>query len=58
MKRKILGLLLAFGVATLLASCSSKEKLYLLNWDEYIDEELIDAFEDEYNCKVVYDTAD
>lgn len=39
-----------------LTGCSSKEKLYILNWGEYIDDELIEKFEDEYNVKVVYET--
>ncbi len=36
-----------------LQGCSFKEKLYILNWQEYISEDLIDAFEDEYDVKVV-----
>ncbi|MCB9498650.1 MAG: extracellular solute-binding protein [Bacillales bacterium] len=37
-----------------LAGCTQKEKLYVLNFGDYINDELIDSFEDEYNCKVVY----
>ena len=38
-----------------LSACGSKEKLYVLNWGEYMDPEIIEMFEDEYNVVVVYD---
>ena len=28
-----------------LVSCSNSKDLYILNWDEYIDEDLIEEFE-------------
>lgn len=37
-----------------LIGCTSKPKLYVLNWGDYIDLDLIDVFEDEYDVKVVY----
>ena len=35
-----------------------KEKLYVYNWGLYIDESVIDKFEEKYNCDVIYDTFD
>ena len=40
-----------------LASCSNTNDLYILNWDEYIDEELITEFEELYDCNVILDIA-
>lgn len=40
-----------------LTSCSNSNDLYILNWDEYIDEDLIAAFEEEYDCNVILDIA-
>ncbi len=41
-----------------LISCQSnkKETLYIFNWTDYIAPELLVKFEEEHNCKVVYDT--
>ena len=40
-----------------MAACGgdSREKLYVLNWGEYIDPDLVAAFEDEFDVNVVYD---
>ena len=39
-----------------LSACGgSKETLYVLNWGEYMDMDLVEAFEEEYNVNVVYD---
>ena len=40
-----------------LTGCRNSNDLYILNWDEYIDEDLIEAFENEYNCNVILDVA-
>ncbi|HEY8395772.1 MAG TPA: ABC transporter substrate-binding protein, partial [Bacilli bacterium] len=40
-----------------LIGCDNREKLYVLNWEEYINKDLIRAFEAENNIKVVLDTA-
>lgn len=47
-------LLIAIG---LMAGCSkdSGEKVYVYNWGEYIDPDVIDMFEEETGIKVVYD---
>ena len=58
MKRIIVILLIAV-LSFSLMSCDKKvNKLYLLNWDEYIDEGLLDKFEEEYNCKVIMEIAE
>lgn len=40
------------------AGTSSKNKLLVLNWGEYINEEAVSLFEEEYNCEVLIDIAD
>lgn len=50
-------LMMLLFVSTVLTSCNSKNDLYILNWDEYINEDLIDAFEKEYNCNIILDIA-
>ncbi len=55
--RKILTLVAIAAVATCLSACSnSKEELYILNWGEYMDTELITNFEKEYNVTIHYQT--
>ncbi|MFI3329482.1 MAG: extracellular solute-binding protein [bacterium] len=51
--KKILGLTILGLSVIALAGCSSKTKLYILNWQEYISEDLIEEFEDEFNVQVV-----
>ncbi len=41
-----------------LTSCGGKEKLLFLNWGEYIDDTMISAFEDKYNCIVLMDLSE
>ena len=38
-----------------LSSCSSKEKIYLFNYGDYIDPEVYELFEEEYGITVVVD---
>lgn len=38
-----------------LVGCSNKETLYVLNWGEYMDRDLVSDFEKQYNVKVVYE---
>ena len=40
-----------------LVGCDDENVLYVLNWDEYIDEDLIEEFEELYDCTVVLDIA-
>jgi len=52
-------LLLGVVLASLaLMACSSKPRLYVLNWGEYINDDLVDQFEKEYGVKVVMSFAD
>lgn len=55
-------LLTATMLASLLAGCGGTDyskypngKLYVYNWGEYIDEDVISEFEEEYGIDVVYD---
>lgn len=56
MKKRITSLAL-LGLSTLtLASCGSNNNtLLFLNWGEYIDETLLDEFEERYDCTVQMD---
>ncbi len=51
--KKLLILTSLVLTSLVLTGCSDKQKLYILNWQEYIDESLIDKFEKEFNVKVV-----
>ncbi len=52
--------LISVGLITMFATACSddREKLYILNWGEYIDEDLLYEFEDEHNVKIVYEVVD
>ena len=41
-----------------LAACSEQETLYVLNWGDYMNMDLVVAFEEEYNVRVVYEEVD
>ncbi len=59
--KKILALALVVAMASmLLAGCGGekKETLKVFNWGEYIADGVIDDFEKEYNCRVIYETFD
>lgn len=55
--------LISLAAASVLGGCGSKSastsqeagELYVYNWGEYIDEEVIDMFEEETGIKVIYD---
>ena len=49
----VLAVFVMFSVS--LVGCSSKEKLYVLNWGEYMNPDLIEKFETENNVNVVYE---
>ncbi len=57
MKKIILTLTLALMGATLLTGCSKEEgeKVYVYNWGEYIDLDVIEMFEKETGITVVYE---
>lgn len=58
MKNKLLTLALLFVLAISISSCSKRNVLLFLNWGEYIDEELLEAFEEKEKCTVVMDLGD
>ena len=41
-----------------LSSCANNNQLLLLNWGEYINEDLVREFEEEYNCSVSISVAE
>jgi spermidine/putrescine-binding protein len=57
MKKIMIGLSLLVLVFGLMTGCSKKdgEKVYVYNWGEYIDMDVIDLFEEETGITVVYD---
>lgn len=56
-KYLVLTVLIAI-ISVLSTSCSGKETLLFLNWGEYINYDMVEAFEKEYNCNVIVDLAD
>lgn len=62
MKKKLLvGLVVCLflvGTVLTLSGCagSGKPKLHVYNWGDYIDESVIDDFEQEYNVDVIYES--
>lgn len=58
LRRKISFATLATLAGLSLASCSLKPTLLFLNWGEYIDETMLEAFEEKYNCQVLMDLGD
>lgn len=53
--KKILMIALLLVTAVTVVGCSQKETLYVLNWGEYMDMDLVAAFEKEFNVRVIYD---
>ena len=53
-KKSLMLLSLLFIIFTL-SSCTKKEELYVINLGDYINEELLYAFEEKYNCSVIYE---
>lgn len=54
--KRTLGIIaLIISLALFVISCSDERVLYVYNWSYYTPEEVIDAFEEEYDCKVVMD---
>ena len=57
--KKLLAFILSIILVFSLAGCSRNQtKLYILNWDEYIDEGLLDKFEEQFDCKVIMEIAE
>ena len=58
MKKNLLCVLLAALIILPIFGCTSNAsngEVYVYNWGEYIDPEVIESFEKEYNIKVIYD---
>ncbi len=60
MKRtRIILVVLAVLIALGISACGKKQPtLYIFNWSDYIDTDLIKEFEHEYKCKIKYSTFD
>lgn len=56
MKKKFIFLSLVLFCLALATGCGKKADLYVYNWGEYIDEDVIDMFEQETGLTVKYDT--
>lgn len=52
LKLLILLLICFFSISFLLSSCQSQNQLLILNWGEYINDDLVTKFEKEYHCSV------
>ncbi|MDR0597199.1 MAG: extracellular solute-binding protein [Treponema sp.] len=48
--------LFAVSMLAALGGCSRKPQLYIYNWTYYTPDSVLRAFEQEYNCEIVYDT--
>lgn len=55
MKKLSIFAMLVLATLTLSACGKEREKLYVLNWGDYMDLDLVEEFEDEYNVTVVYE---
>ena len=57
--KQVIHLFLAAFIALVLAACSDdRPVLRLYNWGDYLAQDVIEAFENEYNCKIELDTFD
>ncbi|MGO1528710.1 MAG: ABC transporter substrate-binding protein [Senegalia sp. (in: firmicutes)] len=54
--KKIFFLIVLLSISFLSACGEEKEELHVYNWGDYIDESVLDEFEDEYNVDVIYET--
>ena len=50
--KKLLGLVLGCASLLTLVSCGTKKTLKVLNWGDYVNDELVKDFEKENKCKV------
>ncbi|MDK2885604.1 MAG: spermidine/putrescine transport system substrate-binding protein [Thermosipho sp. (in: thermotogales)] len=49
-------ILVVIVIIVTIVAIPKKKVLYIYNWEEYIPQEVIESFEKEYNCTVVYDS--
>jgi len=52
--KKTMILIFILLLSIVLSSCSKKEKLYIINVGDYINKDLIEVFEEEFDCEIVY----
>ncbi len=52
--KKLSLLFIIISLVLALSSCSNKKELYVLNVGDYINDELLMAFEEEYDCYIIY----
>lgn len=57
-KLSIVGLVFALGLGFFYNKSHSKQVLKVFNAGEYIDTTVLDDFEEEFNCEVIYETFD
>ena len=55
--KKLFASILMFFMVLGLAACGARETIYVLNWGDYINEDVLDAFTQETGIRVVYETA-
>ncbi|MFA6889820.1 MAG: extracellular solute-binding protein, partial [Bacilli bacterium] len=56
--KKYVAVLLILISGLFLSACQRGPALYVLNWSEYMSDDLIAQFEDEFGVRVVLETAD
>lgn len=56
--KKFILLLIVVALPFVLASCGQRDKLLVLNWGEYISEDVVALFEEEYGVEVSISIAD
>lgn len=56
--KKIIAFALMLTAAIVLAACDSRPVLRILNWGEYINDAVVDRFEEEFGYRVIVDVAD
>ncbi len=60
MLKKFFRVFIASMMLIVLTGCGEDDKpvLRIFNWGEYLDESILDDFEEEFDCKIVYETYD
>jgi spermidine/putrescine-binding protein len=56
--KKLLSLVLVTLLSITLFACESRTTMYVLNWGDYINQDLIAAFEEEYSVRIVLEEVD
>lgn len=56
--RLLVALCVVCVMSCFLSGCQHKRTLLFLNWGEYINDDMVEQFEKQYNCNVIVDLAD